>query len=352
MITRRFLLQSAAAAAAYSAQGFRAARAENAPGVTDTEIKIGQTMPYSGPLSAYGVIGRTEAAYFKMINEQGGVNGRKITLISLDDAYSPPTDRRASAPAGRVGKCRVSRQLPWHADERGDPSISQRQQSAAAVRRNRRPDVRRSAALSLDDGLCPNYQTEAHIYAKHILATKPDAKIAVLYQNDCFGKDYLIGLREVCSRRGPCRHDRQGRLLRDFRAHGRFAGGDAAGFRRRRVPDRRFAEVRRPGDPQILRSRAGRAALLDQCLAVDCDRVEARRPREVEGPHHRHLRQRRERPALEGRSGGQEVEAVHGQIHVADRVRRQQRRRRASGRLPQWSRCSSNAGTTSPATTS
>jgi branched-chain amino acid transport system substrate-binding protein len=90
MITRRFLLQSAAAAAAYSAQGFGAARAENAPGVTDTEIKIGQTMPYSGPVSAYGVIGRTEAAYFKMINEQGGVNGRKINLISLDDAYSPP----------------------------------------------------------------------------------------------------------------------------------------------------------------------------------------------------------------------------------------------------------------------
>jgi branched-chain amino acid transport system substrate-binding protein len=90
MITRRFLLQSAAAAAAYSAQGFRAARAENAPGVTDTEIKIGQTMPYSGPASAYGVIGRTEAAYFKMINEQGGLNGRKINLISLDDAYSPP----------------------------------------------------------------------------------------------------------------------------------------------------------------------------------------------------------------------------------------------------------------------
>ena len=90
MITRRFLLQSAAAAAAYSAQGFGAARAENAPGVTDTEIKIGQTMPYSGPVSAYGVIGRTEAAYFKMINEQGGVNGRKINLISLDDGYSPP----------------------------------------------------------------------------------------------------------------------------------------------------------------------------------------------------------------------------------------------------------------------
>src|ERR1700733_3194542 len=90
MITRRFLLQSAAAAAAYSAQGCCAARAENAPGVTDTEIKIGQTMPYSGPASAFGVIGRTELAYFKMVNDQGGINGRKINLISVDDAYSPP----------------------------------------------------------------------------------------------------------------------------------------------------------------------------------------------------------------------------------------------------------------------
>ena len=88
MISRRNFLQLVSAASI--ALGPRAARASNAPGVTDTEIKIGQTMPYSGPASAYGVIGRTEAAYFKMINEQGGVSGRIINLISLDDAYSPP----------------------------------------------------------------------------------------------------------------------------------------------------------------------------------------------------------------------------------------------------------------------
>src|SRR6516162_16550 len=88
MISRRVFLQLASAASV--ALGPRAARASNAPGVTDTEIKIGQTMPYSGPLSAYGVIGRTEAAYCKMINEQGGINGRKLNLISVDDDYSPP----------------------------------------------------------------------------------------------------------------------------------------------------------------------------------------------------------------------------------------------------------------------
>ena len=90
MVSRRIFLQSSAASAAYLASGCWPARAANAPGVTDTEIKIGQTMPYSGPLSAYGLIGRVETACFKMINEQGGVNGRKINLISLDDAYSPP----------------------------------------------------------------------------------------------------------------------------------------------------------------------------------------------------------------------------------------------------------------------
>src|SRR5271163_4207796 len=92
MINRRTFLQSSAVAAVLAASA-SSARADNTPGVTDAEIKIGQTMPYSGPASAYGVIGRTEAAYFKTISEQGGVNGRKIDLISLDDGYSPPKSR-------------------------------------------------------------------------------------------------------------------------------------------------------------------------------------------------------------------------------------------------------------------
>ena len=104
MVSRRLFLQSSAASAAYLASGLWPARAANAPGVTDTEIKIGQTMPYSGPLSAYGVVGRTEAAYFEMINEQGGVNGRKLNLISLDDGFSPP--RPSSKPSVSSSKNR------------------------------------------------------------------------------------------------------------------------------------------------------------------------------------------------------------------------------------------------------
>ena len=151
MITRRFLLQSAAAAAAYSAHGVRAARAENAPGVTDTEIKIGQTIPYSGPASAFGAIGRTEAAYFKMINEQGGVNGRKINFISLDDGYSPPKTVEQVRRLVEQEHVAFLANTLGTAHERGDPPISQRQQGAAAVRLERRSDVCRSQALSVDD---------------------------------------------------------------------------------------------------------------------------------------------------------------------------------------------------------
>jgi branched-chain amino acid transport system substrate-binding protein len=193
MITRRTFVQSSAAAAAFAA-GAGSALADNAPGVTDTEIKIGQTMPYSGPASAYGVIGRTEAAYFKMINDQGGINGRKINLISLDDAYSPPKT------VEQVRRLVEDEKVAFTFQTLGTaPNLAIRQY----LNDNKVPQlfVSTGAAVFADPehfpwtiGYNPNYQTEAHIYAKDILKTKPDGKIAVLYQNDGFGKDYLIGL--------------------------------------------------------------------------------------------------------------------------------------------------------------
>jgi branched-chain amino acid transport system substrate-binding protein len=193
MINRRTFLQSSAAAA--FAASASSARADNAPGVTDTEIKIGQTMPYSGPASAYGVIGRTEAAYFKMINDQGGVNGRKINLISLDDAYSPPKT------VEQVRRLVEDEKVAFCFQTLGTaPNLAIRQY----LNDNKVPQlfVSTGAAVFADPqhfpwtiGYNPNYQTEAHIYGKNILKTKPDGKIAVLYQNDGFGKDYLIGLK-------------------------------------------------------------------------------------------------------------------------------------------------------------
>jgi branched-chain amino acid transport system substrate-binding protein len=196
MISRRTLLQAGAVSAAALGFGSRSARADNAPGVTDTEIKIGQTMPYSGPASAYGVIGKADVAYFKMINDMGGVNGRKLNLISLDDGYSPP---KAVEQTRRLVE---QEQVAFIFNSLGTPSNY-------AIRpyltENKIPQlfVATGAAMWSDPqhfpwtiGWQPNYQTEAHIFGKAILATKPDAKIGVIYQNDAFGKDYLIGLKD------------------------------------------------------------------------------------------------------------------------------------------------------------
>jgi len=196
MISRRRLLQAGAASAAALASGSRSAFAANASGITDTEIKIGQTMPYSGPASAYGVIGKADVAYFKMVNEMGGINGRKLNLISLDDGYSPP---KAVEQTRRLVE---QEQVAFIFNSLGTPSNY-------AIRpyltENKVPQlfIATGAAMWSDRqhfpwtmGWQPNYQTEAHIFGKAILATKPDAKIAVIYQNDAFGKDYLIGLKD------------------------------------------------------------------------------------------------------------------------------------------------------------
>jgi branched-chain amino acid transport system substrate-binding protein len=195
MITRRSLLQAGAVSAAAIAAGSRRALAAGAPGVTDKEIKIGQTMAYSGPASAYGSIGRSQVAYFKMINDQGGVNGRMINLISLDDGYSPPKT------VEQTRRLVEQEQVSFIFDGLGTPCI-------AAVRQylneNKVPQLfAASGASKFGDpkdfpwtmGWQPNYKTEAGVFAKQILASRPAAKIGLLYQNDDFGKDYLEGLK-------------------------------------------------------------------------------------------------------------------------------------------------------------
>ena len=196
MITRRKLLQASTATAACIASGAWPANAANAPGVTNSEIKIGQTMPYSGPASAYAAIGKSEAAYFKMINAMGGVNGRKLDLISLDDAYSPPKtveQVRRLVEQEHVAFIFESLGTAPNAAIRSYLNDNKVPQLFVATGANMFGDPRR---FPWTMGWQPNYQTEARVYAKHILATKPAAKIGVLYQNDAFGKDYLIGLKD------------------------------------------------------------------------------------------------------------------------------------------------------------
>src|SRR5450432_2753497 len=165
-------------------------------GATDTEIKIGNIMPYSGPASAYGIIGKTEAAYFKKINDAGGINGRKINFISYDDGYSPPKT------VEQARKLVESDEVPFIFNSLGTPpnSAIQKYMNAKKV-----PQLFvATGATKWNDpkefpwtmGWQPNYQSETIIYAKYILKNKPDAKIAVLYQNDDYGKDYLKGLKD------------------------------------------------------------------------------------------------------------------------------------------------------------
>ena len=165
-------------------------------GATDTEIKIGNIMPYSGPASAYGVIGKTEAAYFKKINDAGGINGRKINFISYDDGYSPPKT------VEQARKLVESDEVLFIFNSLGTPpnSAIQKYMNSKKV-----PQLFvATGATKWNDpkdfpwtmGWQPNYQSETQIYAKYILKDKPDAKIAVLYQNDDYGKDYLKGLKD------------------------------------------------------------------------------------------------------------------------------------------------------------
>src|SRR5476649_1952338 len=162
-------------------------------GATDTEIKIGNIMPYSGPASAYGVIGKTEAAYFKKINDAGGINGRKINFISYDDSYSPP---KAVEQARKLVE---SDEVLLIFNSLGTPSNSAIQKYLNA---KKVPQLFvATGATKWNDpknfpwtmGWQPNYQTEGTIYAQHILKNTPNAKIGVLYQNDDYGKDYLKG---------------------------------------------------------------------------------------------------------------------------------------------------------------
>jgi ABC-type branched-subunit amino acid transport system substrate-binding protein len=173
------------------------AQKKYSPGASDTEIRIGQTMPYSGPASAYGVVGKAEAAYFAMVNEQGGVNGRKINFISLDDGYSPPKtveQTRKLVEQDEVLLIFQSLGTPTNTAIQKYLNAKKVPHLFLATGANKWSDPK---AFPWTMGFNPSYQAEGRIFARHVLDTKPDAKIALLYQNDDFGKDYVIGVKSL-----------------------------------------------------------------------------------------------------------------------------------------------------------
>jgi branched-chain amino acid transport system substrate-binding protein len=195
-LTRRSILAAAPSALALSAIRPAWAARNYDPGVTDKEIKIGNTGPYSGPASSYGTICKCEAAYYNMINAQGGINGRKIKFISYDDAYSPPKT------VEMVRKLVEEDEVFLIANSLGTPTNSA---VWPYMNKHKVPQLFvGTGATKWDDpkhhpwtiGWQPNYQSEGRIYAAYILKHKPDAKIGVLYQNDDFGKDYLKGVTD------------------------------------------------------------------------------------------------------------------------------------------------------------
>jgi branched-chain amino acid transport system substrate-binding protein len=173
-----------------------AAQKKYDPGASDREIKIGNTNPYSGPASAYGTIGKSIAAYFKMVNDQGGINGRKITFVSYDDGYSPPKTVEMAR------KLVEQDEVLFVFQTLGTPSntaihkymnmkkVPQMHVATGATKWN---DPKNNPWTM---GWQPSYQSEAKIYAEQILKSKPNARIAVLYQNDDYGKDYLKGFHD------------------------------------------------------------------------------------------------------------------------------------------------------------
>ena len=196
MLSENLRIAALATAVITLTSGAALAQKKYDTGATDTEIKIGNIMPYSGPASAYGVIGKTEEAYFKKINAEGGINGRKINFVTYDDGYSPP---KAVEQARKLVE---SDEVLVVFNPLGTPSNSAIQKYLNA---KKVPQLFvATGATKWNDpkdfpwtiGWQPSYQSEAHIYAKYLMKEKPDGKIAILFQNDDFGKDYLKGLKD------------------------------------------------------------------------------------------------------------------------------------------------------------
>jgi branched-chain amino acid transport system substrate-binding protein len=270
------------------------------PGATDTEIKIGQTVPFSGPASAYSSIAKTQLAYFKMVNDQGGVNGRKINLIQYDDAYSPPKA------VEQVRKLVESDEVLLTFQIIGTPSnagvqkyLNQKQvpQLFAATGATRFTDPKN---FPWTMGYNPNYQTEGRIYAKYILKNHPTAKIAILWQNDDLGRDYLTGMKAGLGDKAASMIVSEASYeLADPTIDSQIVKLKSSGADL--LVQRLDAEIRRAGDQEGGRSRLEAGPHRRHQCDLGRRGAGACGARQFQGPHLDQLRQGPAGPAVEGR---------------------------------------------------
>ena len=302
------------------------------PGVTATEIKIGNTMPYSGPASAYSSVGKADVGFFKWVNDQGGVAGRKINFLSYDDGYSPPKT------VEQVRRLVEEDKVDFLFHTLGTPTNS-------AIERycNQHKVPQLFVATGADKwgnykeypwtiGWQPSYRTEAQIYTKYMLKEKPNAKLGILYQNDDFGKDYPVGVKDVLGK------DWDKYVAKSITYEVTDATVDfqilrAAIVRGRCAAGGRDAEIRRSGDPQGSRPELEAAVLHDQ--RGDLGRRGDATGRAGEfGRHAEHaVPEGFGRPGLGQRSGDEGVQGVHGEIRAGRRHHRQRLHRRLRGEL-------------------
>ena len=274
--TKKLAIASAAFVALAATSSGALAQKKYDTGATDTEIKIGNIMPYSGPASAYGVIGKTEEAYFKKINAEGGINGRKINFISYDDAYSPPKTVEQARKLVESDEVLLVFNPLGTPSNYGDPEIPELEEGAAAVRRHRRHQVERSEELPLDHGLAAQLPERN----PDLREVHPQGKAERQDRRALSERRLRQGLPEGPegrARRQGGFDDRHGRKLRGLGADHRLPYRQAQIDRRRRIRQHHHAEIRGAGDQEERGNRLEAGSLPQQRLGLDRQRDEAGR---------------------------------------------------------------------------
>ncbi len=290
-----------------------AAQKKYDPGASDRDIKIGNTMPYSGPASAYGEIGKAYAAYFNKINAEGGINGRKINFISYDDGYSPPKTVEQSRKLVESDEVL----LIFGALGTAHNTAIQRYMNAKKV-----PQLFvSSGGTKWNDpqhfpwtmGWVPNFQSEARIYAEYVVKNHPQGKVGVLYQNDDYGKDFLKGLKDGLN--GKMRIVAEAPYeTTDPTVDSQVINLKASGVGRRHRLQCCNAKIRRPGDQENRRARLETGPSPRLYLRLGGLGAQTCWVRQRQGRAEHGIPQRPDRSELEGRSGAQGVVGLHGQI--------------------------------------